>query len=578
MANDALKLSGMSKAFDGVPALSNVSLDVSAASVHGLIGQNGAGKSTLIKVLAGLHRADSGQIFIDGVAQTVAAPAHARRLGIEIVHQDRLLGATQTVAEVLALGDESTLFDFARLPFVPGARQLALLNPWRMRRAARDAIQHHFGIDIDPGRLIGTLSVAEQQVVQITRALSRSPRVLVFDEPTAALSAHEAQRLFRAIQKLRAQGLAILYVSHYLDEIHALCDQVTVLRDGVNVASFTVADSRPEQWLQAMIGDVRPADTTHTGAVVHAAHEADEAHKVRHALVDDEADSPARSAASAIALEAEPAKSIATPGSVELQSLAVPGRFHDISLTIRPGEIVGITGLLGAGGKEVVRSLFGLESGVTGTLQVNGRPFRPTSPRAAVAHGIAFVPEDRRAHGIALDLPLRDNMTLATIRRFFRFGRIDTRRERTRVQQQIDALHIVTPGSEALARQLSGGNQQKAVLAKWLDTHASLYLIDEPTVGIDIGAKQEVYRLLHRLAANGAAILLYSTDLIELLGQTDRIVVMARGRIVRHVASTETDAHDLLAWASGAHTVQRADESFSDVPEHIDHDAPIPTA
>lgn len=507
MGNNTLRLSRVSKSFDGVPALSDVSLDVAAGSVHGLIGQNGAGKSTLIKVLAGLHRADSGQILIDGIAQHIDTPKDAQRLGIEIVHQDRLLGATQSVAEVLALGNEPTIG--------------SLLRPFRMRRDAADAIQRHFGVALDPSRLISTLSVAEQQIVQITRALSRSPRILVFDEPTAALSAHEAERLFRTIERLKTQGLAILYVSHYLDEIHALCDQLSVLRDGANVAHFTVADSQAQQWLRAMIGTPPSANWLGTAAL----------------------ERPSRAADSTARLQ--------------LQSLSAPGRFDDISLQIHPGEIVGITGLLGAGGKEVVRSLFGLEAGISGRILINGQTFQPATPRAAVSRGVAFIPEDRRAHGIALDMPVRNNMTLASLKRFLCYGRIDRRHERKRVQEQIDALRIVTPGPEAPARHLSGGNQQKVVLAKWLDTDASLYLLDEPTVGIDINAKQEVYQLLARLAAEGAAILLYSTDLIELLGHTDRILVMARGRIVRHVAAAETDAHDLLAWASGAASLQQ---------------------
>jgi ribose transport system ATP-binding protein len=499
MASDqiALALRGISKQFNGVPALRDVSLALGAGKVTGLIGQNGAGKSTLIKILAGIYRCDFGEIEVRGEAVSIATPNDARRLGIEIVHQDRLLAPTLTVAEALLIGNERT---FGLLPVLHGAK---------MRQVAHAAVNEHFGIDIDPGRLIAELTVAEQQVVQMTRALMSSPRVLVFDEPTAALARHEAERLFSAIRRLRARGLAILYVSHYLDEVQALCDNVTVLRDGRDVARFDVQATSAQELVAAMIGGavqtLAPASTRSAGApILHVA------------------------------------------------KLSAPGRFDDVSFNARRGEIVGVTGLIGSGGKAVVQSLFGLEDGVHGTIMLDGAPFLPRKPQDAVRRGVAFVPEDRRAHGIALDLSVRENLSLASLGRLVRRLVIDRGREDALVKSRIDELQVRAPGPEAPARHLSGGNQQKVVLAKWLSTEASLYLLDEPSVGVDIGAKAEIYRVLDGLAAQGAAVLLFSTDLIELLGITDRILVMARGALVKELVSTTTTHQEILGWATAA--------------------------
>ena len=500
----ALALSGIVKRFDGVPALRGASIEVAPGTVHGLIGQNGAGKSTLIKILAGIHAADAGSVAVYGVPQPGGVAPH----DIAFIHQERLLPPTSTVAEALALGSEPAF----------GPRAAGLLRPIdtrRMKQQARDALQLHFGIELPPNRLLGELSVAEQQIVQITRALVRAPRILVFDEPTAALVAREVDRLLATIDTLRARGLTIVYVSHYLNEIARICDRVTVLRDGLDVAHVDARATPTESLVAAMIG--APA-VAHGQASARMRGEIGETGEI----------------------------------ALSVRGLDLPGRFENVSFDLRRGEIVGITGLLGSGGKPLLRALFGLERGVTGTIGVAGRAFRLRRPRDAVRAGLALVPEDRRAHGVATALSVRENATLANLGGVSRAGLLARRRETALVRRLVAALTIRTAGTETPVRHLSGGNQQKVALAKWLSRASSVYLLDEPTVGVDVKAKAEIYRLLDTLVSDGAAVLLFSSDLIELLGVTDRVLVMKRGRIVRALSSRETDTQTVLAWATGA--------------------------
>ncbi|WP_321783919.1 sugar ABC transporter ATP-binding protein [Paraburkholderia sp. J94] len=515
----ALELRGLVKQYGGVQALRGASLSAARGTVHGLIGQNGAGKSTLIKILAGLERADAGEIHVDGVKLDGGAPGE-----IAFIHQERLLSPTFTVAEALALGDEATvprgaLPGFRGLGGLRALRSLLPLDLRRMRRRASDALAAHFDIALPPDKLIGELSVAEQQIVQITRALMRAPRILVFDEPTAALVSREVERLLQIIDRLRARGLTILYVSHYLNEIASLCDRVTVLRDGVDVAQVEARTTPVETLVEAMIGTPPAA-------------------RARRA----------------------PNTSPETQGAVlEARNLHAPGRFGPLSFTLRRGEVLGVTGLVGSGGKPLVRSLFGLERGVLGELRVHGKTVRLRRPADAVRRGIAFVPEDRRRQGVATALPVRENLSLASLARFSRFGLVDTRRETAAARALIDTLGVRTPGPHAPVRHLSGGNQQKVALGKWLGRAqgGGIYILDEPTVGVDVGAKADIYRLIDRLVAQGASVLIFSSDLHELLDVTDRVLVLARGAIVQDVASHDASTQDLLAWATlargGAH-------------------------
>jgi ribose transport system ATP-binding protein len=492
----ALRMTGLVKQFGGARALDEAALTVAPGSVHGLIGQNGAGKSTLVKILAGLVRPDAGRIEVGGAAQPHLTPRRAAQLGIGFIHQDRLLAPTATVAEALFLGREPRRFG---LPWI---------DRGRMRRDAARVLADGFGVALPAEALIGELSAAQQQVVQVTRALLDRPRILVFDEPTATLVRREIETLFGIIRRLRDQGIAVIYISHHLPEIRALCDVVTVLRNGRDVgtvdAKATPSDTLIGMMVARDIGSMFPPRDRALGEPV-----------------------------------------LRTAG------LGRAGAYDDVSLTVRRGEILGLTGLIGSGAKEVVRGLFGLQAHDRGTIELNGAAVELASPAQAVARGLALVPEDRRGQGVALAMGVRENTTLASLRRFVRWGRLSRGAERRETGRLIAALAIKTAGQEAAVRTLSGGNQQKVVLAKWLSRRADVYLLDEPTVGVDVAAKVEIYKVVAELAQRGAAVLVLSTDLIELLGLCDRILVMYRGRVVRDMAAAETDSDALLRLLTG---------------------------
>ncbi|WP_377292596.1 sugar ABC transporter ATP-binding protein [Rhizobium sp. SG2393] len=491
-----IRFENIVKRFGGAEALSKANLTIRRGSVHGLVGQNGAGKSTLIKLLAGLHHADEGRIAIDGVTQDRLTPHLAEALGIHFIHQDRLLTPSFTVGEALFLGREPRL---AGTPF---------LDRRAMRRQAAETLQRYFGLDLPQGALIADLSAAEKQIVQITRALIANPKVLVFDEPTAALVRREADLLFRLIRRLSAEGITVLYISHYLGEIVDLCDTVTVLRNGRDVATLAVKDTSAAEIGALMvnrdIADLYP-------------------------------------------------KPVVTPGEVlvDVSQLTLAGRYDDVSFTLRRGEVLGMTGLVGSGAKEVIRTLFGLETPTGGTIAVNGKTLAATSPARAASRRLALVPEDRRRDGVALPLSVLENTTLASLKRFSR-GLIDRRAERSATEDLVRRLQIKTNGIDALVGTLSGGNQQKVAIAKWLSRQSEIYLLDEPTVGVDIGAKVEIYRLIGELAERGAGVIVLSSDIEELRGITDRLLVFFRGRIAREVRTADSTSEQILADVTGA--------------------------
>jgi len=494
----ALALRDIRKAFGGVQALDGATLVVERGSVHGLVGQNGAGKSTLIKILAGIHHADSGVIEVDGVRQTMLTPARCDQLGVHFIHQDRLLAPSLTVAEALLLGHEPR---WSGTPFI---------NRRRLEAQAQAAIRCAFDIALPPRALVRDLSNAEQQIVQITRALLHRPKILVFDEPTTALVRREADFLFATIRRLRADGLTVLYISHYLNEIRDLCDAVTVIRNGRDVARVDARATPTSQLVSLMID--RAVDQLF----------------------------PARQAAFG-------AKGL------EVDKLSLAGQFEDVSFGVCKGEILGVTGLVGSGAKALARALFGLERPTSGEIRVKGEAQRLNSPRDAVAAGVALVPEDRRRHGVALGLSVRENATLAALNRFRRFGLLAASREKAAVNGLISRLSIRTPDAETPVRALSGGNQQKVALAKWLIHGSQVIVLDEPTVGVDVGAKVEIYREIAALAAGGAAIVLVSSDLMEIQGLADRALVFFRGAVVADIARSELESDRLLTFVTTGH-------------------------
>ncbi|RKP55761.1 sugar ABC transporter ATP-binding protein [Pararobbsia silviterrae] len=492
----AIDLEGIVKQFGAHRALDGASLRVARGSVHGLVGENGAGKSTLIKVLAGIHAPDAGIIRIGGHTVADLDPSAVESLGVHFIHQDRLLAPSFTVGEALFLGRE--------------IRKGPWLDRRAMQRRAAEVIHSLFDVTLPPGARIAELNTAQQQIVQISRALLANPSVLVFDEPTASLVKREVDQLLGIIRRLRDSGLTIIYISHYLQEIEALCDAVTILRNGRDVGVVDPAATPVAEIARRMVNrdvaEMYPRHTASRGNVV-----------------------------------------------LDVQGLTLDRAYDDVSLSVHRGEVVGLTGLVGSGAKALVRSLFGLESPDAGTIAIDAAPVTLRSPREAVTRGIALVPEDRRAQGIAPSLSVTENATLASLRTFSRLGFLSRVRERSAVARLIDDLAIRTPGPHALARQLSGGNQQKVALAKWLSRQSRLYILDEPTVGVDIGAKVEIYKLIATLVEGGAGVLVLSSDLQELIGICDRVAVMYRGRIARTFDAGEADSDALLACATGAH-------------------------
>lgn len=500
MRTPFLTANSLSKLFGSVQALAGVSIDFHPGEIHSVIGENGAGKSTFMKLLAGLDRPDEGEIRVNDSnglqAVTLQSPLHAARHGIAMIHQELSGAPDLSVSANLFLGRE---------PSRHGVLDLAAMR----RETARwlDAL----GGGISPDARLGDLSVAQQQRVEIAKALSQNARLLILDEPTAVLPADDCERLFSLLADLRAQGVALVFISHHLDEVVRLSDRITVLRDGRKTAElgpFPPAARPTEQELAALM----------------VGREMDSYFPERNPLPSDKAEcrNPENPKSRDVGNSA--CRNIAL--SVNHWTTA---DVTDISFDLRPGEILGLAGLVGSGRTEFAESLFGLRPG-SGDITLFGRPYVPSTPLHALRSGLAYLPEDRKGSGLAIDLSIRENITLAALRDFGTFH-LPPAQERRAASSAVSSLGIRTPDPENPVSSLSGGNQQKVLLAKWLETHPHVLLVDEPTRGVDIGAKQEIYALLHNLAASGAAILLISSELNELLGLCHRIAVLRAGRI-----------------------------------------------
>ena len=469
-----LELSGIQKRFGGVTALRDGHLAIEPGEVHLLLGENGAGKSTLMKIVAGIEHRDAGRMLWQGREVSLRTPAEAAAMGIAMVHQESLLAPHLSVAENIFLGREE------RLPF-------GWVNRRRMvERAARLIEEHHFPLHAD--WRVERLSPAGKQLVEICRAIQHGSSLLIFDEPTSSLSGEETEEVFKIVRTLRARRMGVIYITHRLEELRAIGDRVTVLRDGATVHTGPLAEVSTDRIIQYMVG------------------------REMVALYRRQQLPPG-------------------PELLRIEGLTRQGALRDISFSLRAGEIVGLAGLIGAGRTETCRAIFGVDPIDAGKIFVEGRQVHIHSPRAAVAAGIALVTEDRQKNGLALRLPIAYNVTMANLREISHFGLVDGRAQIRVTAQYITRLRIRAASGKQPAGLLSGGNQQKVVIAKWLFGHARVFLFDEPTRGIDVGAKTEVFELMDELARNGAAVLMVSSEMQELLQVADRILVMRQGRI-----------------------------------------------
>jgi ABC-type sugar transport system ATPase subunit len=492
-----LEMRGVGKRFPGVHALSDVSLTLSAGEVLVLVGENGAGKSTLMKILAGALQADVGEIFIEGTRVKIATPQEAQRLGIGMIYQEFTLVPQLTVPANISLGREPT--------------RGGLIDATAVRARAKQVLDE-LGLELPFDVPVSKLSVGQQQSVEIAKALATSARIIVMDEPTAALSDREIERLFAIVRRLRAGGAGIIYISHRMDELPRIADRVTVMRDGKIVETRAAQGFPPGEIVEAMVGR--------------------------------------RLSAHFPELPPLPA---AAANRLDVRGLSRAGIFNDISFSVRAGEIVGLAGLVGAGRTEIVRAIAGADSPSRGEVRIDGNAVRPGRIGEAIADGIAFITEDRKAQGLVLGMSVRENVTLAHLAGFVdRDLLVDVARERAATVRMIDELQIRTPSTEQLVRNLSGGTQQKVVLAKWLLGEARVFLFDEPTRGIDVGAKSEIYKLMIELAARGAAIVMVSSDLPEVLGMTHRVLVVRGGRIVAEFDRADATPDRVIAAATGA--------------------------
>jgi ABC-type sugar transport system ATPase subunit len=492
--NPLLQVRGVSKSFPGVQALRGVDLELRAGEVLAVLGENGAGKSTLIKILGGAHRPDTGTIHIGGHLAHIQNPVDAQRAGLSIIYQEFNLIPALSARENIFLGREQLRFGLVRQ--VEESLQARKLFA-------------RLGVDINPDVPCRELSVAQQQLVEIAKALSLDARILVMDEPSATLTPPEVERLFAIIRDLRAQGLGLIYISHRLEEIFAIADRVLVLRDGQLVGTRTIGNVERSELIEMMVGRK---------------------------------------------MDQEFPKRAVQPGNDRLvvRNLCRGRKVRDVSFTIRRGEVLGLTGLVGAGRTEVARCLFGADRADSGAVELDGRPLNIGHPRAAIRAGLALLTEDRKSQGLVLGQSVRENFGLPNLGRFSRLGVVSEKSERGAFARYVESLRIRIPHQEQLARNLSGGNQQKVVLAKWLERECEVVIFDEPTRGIDVGAKFEVHQLINELAAQGKAILMISSELPEVLGMSDRILVMHGGRIVGEITDVpHATQEDIMHLAVG---------------------------
>ncbi|WP_417828034.1 sugar ABC transporter ATP-binding protein [Thalassospira sp.] len=504
MHSSLLKMHGINKAFGGVSALRGAALEIGHGEVHALIGQNGAGKSTLIKILTGVYRRDSGSVDFNGKASTISNPREAQSSGISTIYQELTLVPLRSVTENIVLGYEP--------------RRIGGLIDWKEAHRRSQEILARFNIDIDVKAPLGTYSTAIQQLVAIARAVSLNAKLVIMDEPTSSLDDNEVAVLFSVVKSLKESGVSVLYVSHFLDELFKICDRVTIMRDGQTVKNVAIQDTSKLDLIANMLG--RNADDIESAGMT------------------------------------EFAKGEAKTGDVILrtENVATKRLLRKFNLKIHRGEIVGLGGLLGSGRTEAARAIFGVDELTKGTIRLaNGVP-RPATPKQAIAAGIGFLSEDRKSEGIIPDMSVRENLTLAFLPHLSRFGHIDHAREKELVSSFISALGIKTAHMDQPIRELSGGNQQKVLLARWLVTNPSLLILDEPTRGVDVGAKLEIQSIIRKYVDKGLAVLLISSEFEELVEGADRIVVLQDGISVSELKNPGITEDTLVRAIAHHHT------------------------
>jgi len=490
-----VELRSIQKSYGGVAVLKNAHLSIAPGEIHGLVGENGAGKSTLMKILGGETHRDAGEVMWRGETTSLASRAQAETLGITMIHQELNLAPHLSVAENIFLGHEP------RLQGLPG-----ILDSARELADTRTSLKQ-FGFHLNPRIKVRALSPAQRQLVEIARAVVRTQRLVIMDEPTSSLSIHEVEDLFRVVRQLKAQGTAVVFVTHRLEELAQIADRVTVLRDGETVHEGSMPSSEFGELIRAMVGrelkDFYPARDVQKQRVV-----------------------------------------------LSVEDLSRKDEFEGVSFSICGGEIVGLAGLVGAGRTEVAETIFGATPADRGRISIDGTEVRIRHPKDAIRHGMALLTEDRKRTGLAGKLSLAQNITIANLGDLIRFGRLDIPKEHQVCREFRQRLGIRASSTFQKVERLSGGNQQKVVLAKWLFRKARIFLFDEPTRGVDVGAKSEIYRLMNELAQSGAAILMISSELPEIFGMTDRVLVMRNGRLVKELITADTNQEEIMRYAT----------------------------
>lgn len=493
--NVILKMSGITKRFPGTLALDRVQLTCEKGKVHILLGENGAGKSTLVKIISGVYHRDEGTVWYDGQEVNFANVRQSMDAGISIIHQELNLLPERTIAQNIYLGHE---------PMVKGLK--GVVDYKKMVKDSQELMQS-LGLDMNPNTLVKKLSIAQMQMVEVVKALSRDVKLVIMDEPTSSLTSREITKLFEIVERLKKQNVAIIYISHRMDEIKRIGDHVTVMRDGQYIDTVDVASVDLDTLISMMVG--RRIDKMYE-------------------------------------------RNYNQPGDVVFQTYDLTGyRFRNVNMNVRAGEIVSLAGLIGAGRTEIAKAVFGDEPIEGGYYELNGKQIRRTTPRKSVRNSLGLLPEDRKIEGLVLQMPIKENLTSANLNNIFKSGILRRRMEDKIGKKYVEELRIATPSADKLVGELSGGNQQKVVIGKWLETNCKFLIIDEPTRGIDVGAKSEIYHLLDRLAGQGYAILMISSELSEVVGISDRVYVMKDGEITGEVDRAHLTQEAIMRYAVG---------------------------